>query len=218
MPEPVSPGTFGSSLRECSLGFYGKIPARGDFVRNGLPHAFIDPWDRWLQQGIAASRVELGDEWVAAWLEAPIWSFALGPGVCGPDAVLGLWMPSVDRVGRHFPLTLAAITPAEDARDLARDNGGFLFAAEQAGLAAVESDLAPEGLADRILAAAAAAPADPGIDPTAYPGGNTLWWTEGSPRVPRCAFACDALPDEATFVKMLDAGVTPTPADGASCA
>jgi type VI secretion system protein ImpM len=218
MPEPMTIGTIGSSLRDCALGFYGKIPARGDFVRNGLPHAFVDPWDRWLQQAIAASQAELGDAWMAAWLEAPIWSFALGPGVCGPDAVLGLWMPSVDRVGRHFPLTLAALVPAGDARDLARDNGGFLFAAEQAGLAAVESDLEPEGLAERVLGAAEAPPADPGIDPTAYPGGKALWWTEGSPRVPRCAFTSDALPDEATFVKMIDSGSTITPADGADCA
>jgi type VI secretion system protein ImpM len=218
MSEPVTIGASGSPLRECALGFFGKIPARGDFVRNGLPQMFVDPWDRWLQQGIAASRAELGDEWVAAWLEAPIWSFALGPGICGSDAALGLWMPSVDRVGRHFPLTLAAIAPVRDARELVRANGGFLFAAEQAGLAAVESDLGPEALAARIVAAAAAAPADPGIDPTAYPNGNALWWTEGSPRVPRCAFASDALPDEATFVKMLDAGAMITPADGAGCA
>jgi type VI secretion system protein ImpM len=219
MPEPVSSGTLSPSLRDCALGFYGKIPARGDFVRNGLPHAFVDPWDRWLQQGIAASQAELGDEWVAAWLEAPIWSFALAPGVCGPDAVLGLWMPSVDRVGRHFPLTLAAIAPAvaEDVRELVRDHGGFLAAAEHAGLAAVESDLGPEELTERILATTAALPADPGVDPAAYPGGNALWWTEGSPRVPRCAFTSDTLPDDSTFTKMLDAGVAAIPAEGAGC-
>ena len=206
MPEPVSSVPFRSLLHDCAFGFYGKIPARGDFVRSGLPHAFIDPWDRWLQQGMAASRAELGDDaWLAAWLEAPIWSFALPPGICGPDAALGLWMPSVDRVGRHFPLTLAAIAPEGDIHTLVCGNGGFLFAAEQAGLAAVENDLAPEELADRILAAAVAAPADPGIDPAAFPGGNALWWTEGSSRVPRRAFTSDALPDDPTFVTMLDA-------------
>jgi type VI secretion system protein ImpM len=218
MPEPVRIGTLGAPLRDCALGFYGKIPARGDFVRNGLPHAFTDPWDRWLQEGIAASQLELGDAWVPAWLEAPIWSFALAPGICGPDAVLGLWMPSVDRVGRHFPLTVAAISADGDLGGLVRDNGGFLFAAEQAGLAAVESDLAPEELADRIVAAAEAAPADPGIDPAEYPGANALWWTEGSPRVPRGAFASEALPGDPIFVKMLDAGAATPPTDGADLA
>ena len=146
MSQPLS-GTPSLSSRDCVLGFYGKIPARGDFVRSGLPHAFVDPWDRWLQQGIATSRAELGDNWIAAWLEAPIWSFAMAPGICGPDAVLGLWMPSVDRVGRHFPLTLAATVPAGDVYQLVQGNGGFLAAVEQAGLAAVEDDLGPEGLA-----------------------------------------------------------------------
>jgi len=150
MPESMSATPFVLSLRECALGFYGKIPSRGDFVRSGLPHAFIDPWDCWLQQRIAASREELGEAWTAAWLEAPIWSFALPPGICGPDSVLGLWMPSVDRVGRHFPLTLAAIASDGDMRALVSGNGGFLYAAEQAGLAAVENDLTPEELAERL--------------------------------------------------------------------
>ena len=34
--------------------------------------------------------------------------FWLAPGVLTPDAWSGLLMPSVDRVGRHFPFTLAA--------------------------------------------------------------------------------------------------------------
>ena len=216
MSQPLM-GAPSIPAHDCVLGFYGKIPARGDFVRSRLPHAFVDPWDQWLQQGIAASKVELGDEWIAAWLEAPIWSFAMAPGICGPDAVLGLWMPSVDRVGRHFPLTLAATVSAGDVCQLVQDNGGFLAAAEQAGLAALENDLEPDVLADRILAAATAPPADPGIDPTAYPGGNGLWWTQGSPRVPPCAFASHTLPDCSTFAKMLDAGVTSVSTEGAGC-
>lgn len=216
MPQPVGDGAMTSSLHHCALGFYGKIPARGDFVRNGLPQAFVEPWDSWLQQRIAASRTTLGDDWVAAWLEAAIWSFALPPGICGPDAVLGLWMPSVDRVGRHFPLTVAAIVPTGNIGDLVRDNGGFLIAAEQAGLAALETDLGPEELADRLRGAPAAPPADPGIDPTAYPGVNTLWWTEGAPRVPPRAFASETLPDDLVFAAMLDAGAASILADGAS--
>jgi len=218
MSEPLGAATTTPpSLSHCTVGFYGKIPARGDFVRNGLPQAFVEPWDHWLQQRITASRATLGDNWIAAWMEAAIWSFALPPGICGPNAVLGLWMPSVDRVGRHFPLTVAAVAPAVSISDFVRDNGGFLVAAEQAGLAAVESDLGPDELADRLQAAAVAPTADPGIDPAAYPGGNTLWWTEGAPRVPRSAFACKTLPDDLAFAAMLDAG-TNTPTDGASCA
>jgi type VI secretion system protein ImpM len=192
-------------MRARTAGFYGKIPSRGDFVRSGLPRGFIDPWDRWMQQAMAASRIVLGDEWTAAWLQAAIWSFALAPGLCGPDAVIGVFLPSVDRIGRHFPLTVAAVAPGAQVQDLVRDGGGFLAAAEQAGLAAVESDIAPDDLAARVDAAIEAAAADPGIDAALYPQARALWWTEGAPLVPRGAFTGDALPEADAFVRMLDA-------------
>ena len=46
-----------------------------------------------------------------AYLEAPVWRFALPPGMCGERAVLGLMLPSVDKAGRYFPLTFAALHP-----------------------------------------------------------------------------------------------------------
>ncbi len=110
MPAAVTSPAAGV-LPRAAIGFYGKLPARGDFVQAGLPRSFTDPWDRWLQRVLAASQAMLGDRWLPAWLEAPVWRFALMPGVCGPDPALGLWLPSVDRVGRHFPLTLAAVMP-----------------------------------------------------------------------------------------------------------
>ena len=33
-------------------GFWGKLPARGDFVRAGLPRSFVEPWDAWLQSAL----------------------------------------------------------------------------------------------------------------------------------------------------------------------
>ncbi|MWW07815.1 TagF domain-containing protein, partial [Pseudomonas aeruginosa] len=27
-----------------SVGFYGKLAGRGDFVRRGLPNTFVEPW------------------------------------------------------------------------------------------------------------------------------------------------------------------------------
>ena len=42
-------------------------------------------------------------------MSAPIWRFSVAAGGAGPDAVSGVMMPSVDRVGRAFPLTLARV-------------------------------------------------------------------------------------------------------------
>ena len=39
--------------QERIVGFYGKMPSRGDFVRRGLPDSFVDPWDAWLQDMMA---------------------------------------------------------------------------------------------------------------------------------------------------------------------
>lgn len=93
---------------QAPTGWYGKLPILGDFTRRHLPPAFIDPWDAWLQAGIAGSRAALGGAWLDNYLTAHVWHFVLMPGVLGPQAWAGVWSPSVDRVGRYFPFTLAA--------------------------------------------------------------------------------------------------------------
>lgn len=103
----MSQEAVGQSPLPCS-GFYGKLPSRGDFVVRRLPREFISPWDTWLQAGIASSREQLTDKWLDIYLTSPLWRFALSPGLCGLSSWAGVLMPSVDRVGRYFPLTLAA--------------------------------------------------------------------------------------------------------------
>jgi type VI secretion system protein ImpM len=95
------------------VGFYGKLPTHGDFLRRRVADDFISAWDPWLQRCIADSRAVLGEQWLAVYLTSPVWRFALGPNVCGGAPVAGLVVPSVDRVGRYFPLTLVWPTPIE---------------------------------------------------------------------------------------------------------
>ncbi|HIE33011.1 MAG TPA: type VI secretion system-associated protein TagF [Thermodesulfobacteriaceae bacterium] len=94
-------------------GYHGKIPGRGDFIYNGLSRNFIDSWDAWLQGAIASSRNRLMDEWPSIYLSSPIWRYYLAPGLCGGCAWIGVVMPSVDKAGRYFPLTVACSLPAE---------------------------------------------------------------------------------------------------------
>jgi type VI secretion system protein ImpM len=179
----------------CSFGFYGKIPARGDFVRAGLPRDFVDGWDRWLQQVMAESRVLLAEAWLPAWLEAPVWRFRLQSGVCGSQAALGVFMPSVDRAGRHFPLTLACVASDPELRQ--DDTMSWLDQAEEAGIATIEHDLDPDTLTERLRRTGA------GTVTATVPDGACAWWTEGAPRVSATAFATDRLPDAALFARML---------------
>jgi type VI secretion system protein ImpM len=87
-------------------GFFGKLPSHGDFVRRRVADDFVSGWDSWLQQCLAQSRETLGDAWLDTYLTSPVWRFALAPQVCGAAAVAGILVPSVDRVGRYFPMTV----------------------------------------------------------------------------------------------------------------
>ncbi len=180
-----------------AAGFFGKIPSRGDFVRAGLPRGFVQEWDDWLQRAFGGSRAVLGEGWLDAWMEAPIWRFALPPGHCGADAVLGAWMPSVDNAGRHFPLTLALAATTPDGFVAA---GDWLAQAEAAGLEALQSDLPPDALASRLAFTPGGAPE---ADLTPLDLGYAVWWTEGSPFVPPGRLVLETMPDAAGFARML---------------
>jgi type VI secretion system protein ImpM len=187
-------------------GFFGKVPARGDFVRSGLPASFIAAWDGWIVGVMAGSLEILAKEWISAWLEAPIWRFALPDGMCGPDAAVGLFMPSVDRAGRYFPLCFARLARGTAPAAAAGASSAWLAAAEAAGLAAVADDLAPEAVAAR-LAMPERDAADVALPPAIAraPQGRSLWWTRGSPRVAAGGFALGSMPGPRCFAGMLDA-------------
>jgi type VI secretion system protein ImpM len=157
------------SFNPAVTGYFGKLPARGDFVGAGLPEAFIAPWDAWCRDWLTASRAQLGDDWFAAWMEGPIWHFLLPAGACGPQAARGVLLPSADKVGRQFPFMLCAL--AADIGVLAAGDS-WAAAAEDAGLNCVVADQPHETLPGILAALAMPAAAQ-------APG----WWTQGSPRV-----------------------------------
>jgi type VI secretion system protein ImpM len=177
-------------------GFYGKLPARGDFVRGGLPRDFTDRWDAWLAPAIAGSRERMGEDWLPAFLEAPVWRFALSAGLCGGRAALGLMLPSVDRAGRYFPLTFAALYDGGTAPP--GDDPLWLDGCETAGRAALEQDAGPEQLGAMLRAPEGAERMEIGLS-------QSIWWTEGAPRVPATRFVLPGLPDASVYATMLGA-------------
>ena len=181
-------------------GFYGKLPARGDFVRAGLPRAFTDPWDDWLGTAIAGSRERMGEGWLPAYLEAPVWRFSLPAGLCGALPVVGLMIPSVDKAGRYFPLTFAALCEIGDAVE------AWLDRCEDAGFAALEQDTPPDAIIAMIGQPDAALHDRDRVD---SPGCDSIWWTEGSPRVPASRMSLSGLPDVATYASMLGETIEP---------
>lgn len=105
-------------------GLFGKIGAKRDFIAIATPRSFLEAWEPWVQAGLSASRHQLGSGWQEAFLTAPVWRFWLGAAICG-TTVTGAIMPSLDGVGRYYPLTLHAVTdenallppPAIDLQD-----------------------------------------------------------------------------------------------------
>ena len=93
------------------VGWFGKLPSLGDFASRRLPGEFIEAWDAWLSGGLADWQASAPDDWLADYLASPSRGFivlpATLPGTCGTVAWAGVLMPSVDRVGRYFPFTLA---------------------------------------------------------------------------------------------------------------
>lgn len=127
---------------DSKIGLYGKLPAFGDFVIRNFSGEFINPWDAWLQDCMAYSRAVLGDAWLGSYLEAPIWRFVIGPGIIGGGAWIGIVMPSVDRVGRYFPMTLAqSIDPDIDLMTTYLANCDWFREMEHLGMDALARDL-----------------------------------------------------------------------------
>ncbi len=90
-----------------NLGFFGKIPLTGDFIHRRMSSVFMNRWDEWLKVNILHSQQKLGDRWLPIYSQSPMWRFCIAPRVIDDKAYLGIMIPSVDSVGRYFPLTVA---------------------------------------------------------------------------------------------------------------
>ncbi len=130
------------------IGWYGKIPSLGDFISRRLPVSFIDAWDTWLQEAMTTSREQLGEYWLDLYLTSPIWRFILMPDTCGNAKVwTGILMPSIDKVGRHFPLTIATeIEPYPGILLSILSEQEWYAALEHIALASLDFNISPDDL------------------------------------------------------------------------
>lgn len=158
-------------------GFYGKFPELGDFVQQDLPQNFIDSWDNWLQEAILTSREQLADAWLDYYLTSPIWRFALSAGVCGDSPWSGVVMPSVDRVGRYFPLTIAAPLPLDaNLCAVAIDGASWFVTAEEIILSALsETEFDRAEFSARVAELSTLMPMEMHLSAPSQQGYGTAW-------------------------------------------
>ncbi|MEO8767166.1 MAG: type VI secretion system-associated protein TagF [Nitrosospira sp.] len=162
-------------------GWYGKIPSLGDFASRRLPASFIKAWDLWLQHGMAASRAQLRERWLNLYLTGPIWRFVVMPGACSgePSLWAGVLMPSVDKVGRYFPLTIALRVEPRPGAMLTIFSAQSWFAdLERLALATLDINVLPEEL-DRSLAESPFPAPEPGRN-RSYAQELAAWWQAGA--------------------------------------
>ncbi len=221
---PVPTGKLDPTLP----GFFGKMAMRGDFVSRRIDAATRTVLDEWLSASVVTSRQVLGQQWLQAYLTAPVWRFAIAAGVVGPEAVAGVMMASLDSSGRHFPLVLLGTTLGSLPFRLYRTAEDWFDAAEKAVLStrAQATDLetfdvrvAALGGPSESLAAPVQArrlALDDGREiGTAYESvleaalaeseaALSLWWTRGGGAVASSMLLHQGLPSPDRFAAMLD--------------
>lgn len=201
------------------MGLYGKLPCRGDFVQRRVSREFVDPWDAWLRECLTRSREQLRGRWLDAYLVSPVWRFALAAGLCGEGAYVGVMLPSVDQVGRYFPLTIMARWEATVSPLMVACSQDSWFERAQAlalealdapildfddfdkKVAALSSNWYVPTASGRSLRSALSIVAFQALERTLHP--VSLWWTEGSQDLDPSVMCLSGLPDPGSFVTML---------------
>ncbi|ATG94907.1 type VI secretion system-associated protein TagF [Paracidovorax citrulli] len=90
------------------VAWFGKLPGQGDFVGRRMPRAMSGAWDEWLSHGLGHLRSTAHGDWERTFTQAPLWSFVASGGK-GAAPSCGVLAPSIDRVGRCYPLTVMAV-------------------------------------------------------------------------------------------------------------
>jgi type VI secretion system protein ImpM len=223
-------------------GWYGKLPSLGDFASRRLEGDFIPVWDAWLQEVLQATRNTSSEGWLDSYLTMPIWRFVLLPGLIGSNGWAGVLMPSVDRVGRQFPLTLVAALSSYAAVAQAVFHGAEWFEGlEETALGVLDPTRGPEDLDQSLVDRGFAAPqtanltapdgstlrrlssVDEGFELLAQTealrawgrdvGWSGLWWTRGRVDGDPLMLTCAALPTAEEFGWLLQSRLSPAGRD-----
>jgi type VI secretion system protein ImpM len=167
-----------------TVGFFGKLPSHGDFLERRVGSAFRDQWDDWMQRCIVESQQELAGRWLDCYLTSPMWRFYLCDGVTGSASYAGVLLPSVDRVGRYFPLTVVVELPSGiAAADFAQAAAGWFDEIEQLCADALQNPDFDLGAFDAALVQSGEKLS--GVDnlpaALAFPGNSSQWhWPAAS--------------------------------------
>ncbi|WP_042777545.1 type VI secretion system-associated protein TagF [Sinorhizobium fredii] len=212
------------------IGVFGKYPGKRDFMALNLPKGVVGVIENWMQTAVAISRERLGRQWLQYYAVHPIWNFRLGEDIAGTDCI-GALMPSIDGIGRYFPLCLIAHAPPGLSFPLFGEiSGDWIEGLHARLLSALEEGDVPGP--DRLLAGLEAPLAtSTGHGAQAFAGGyrlvvpspdepesmarfaalemrvaakaRSLFWTRGGQYVPPQILSAKGLPDPLLYTEMM---------------
>jgi type VI secretion system ImpM family protein len=89
---------------------FGKTPRMGDFLRVGSGGPAGETLEQWIEQGLAFAEAKRGRDWPAIYAAGATYAFIFRPPRASNvrDTLVGVIKPSVDAVGRRFPLVIYA--------------------------------------------------------------------------------------------------------------
>lgn len=199
---------YPASSESDGIGFFGKVPSHGDFVSTGLGRQAETELVNWLQSGLQESERTLGAQWQDLFHAAPPWRFVIERSLWGRATMVGILLPSKDRVGRSFPLVIAA-------RLSNYDGPARLFCFDESWFTAAEAMAETSTLRDFNIAAflgglrrlrlPRAKPASP-PPPSAADNRVSLWWTIESGTGRASGFKTQGAPRAGDFVRLLRGG------------
>lgn len=160
---PVSPWTPSDE----QMGWYGKLPAAGDFLHRRMPHELQVWWDRWMNNGLIVFRRH-PDVMTRLYAVAPVWNFLI-PATLGVDELqMGCLAPSCDRVGRYYPICVTLRLPVAAYSSALLDGAAaWYWQCGSSLLRAIRHGTSPDQLDDELRRGARhgfAPPARGGVD------------------------------------------------------
>ncbi|RVV98297.1 type VI secretion system-associated protein TagF [Mesobaculum littorinae] len=198
-----------------ATGYFGKIPTQGDFVQRNLSRGVVDRLDDWTRQCVRESQRHLGRGWLDAFLVAPVWRGLVARDRLGPDPLALVMMPSVDRIGRYFPLVLAV--PLPDHRGpltaLPRQMAGWFDRAEALALSTLAPEFRRATLDSALETLSPQRWFQPALRTMPQDGARSLWWV-GEDTAAMQGF--DGLPAPETFHRVFLGGPPGSPPSSAT--
>ena len=134
--------------RALSNWLFGKMPAHGDFAARGIDAPTRNALDLWLTAEMERAKAVWAESFADRYEAAPVWHFVENDAAGSWSG--GILCGSTDRVGRRFPLMIAA--PAADCASAAETSAGCLTLVTQAFAQGWDADqLATAQVAPEVL-------------------------------------------------------------------